>query len=64
MDVRGTFWWRRDRLSVGTGGDVLGRAWVIEADGTRRQITEGNLITRSEAERLATAGEYTFDAEP
>jgi len=38
-------------------------AWVIEADGTKRKVNGGASITRTEAERLATAGEYTLDTE-
>jgi hypothetical protein len=35
-----------------------------EADGTERYINNGEVITRAEAERLSSAGEYTLDAEP
>ena len=31
---------------------------------TQGKINGGALITRTEAERLATAGEYTLDTEP
>lgn len=41
-----------------------GVAWVIEADGSERYINNGDVITRGEAVRLASAGEYTLDAEP
>jgi hypothetical protein len=36
---------------------------VIEADGSERPISHGDPISRTEAERLAQVGEYTFDAE-
>jgi hypothetical protein len=38
-------------------------AWGIEADGTERYINNGDVITRAEAVRLASAGESTLDAE-
>ena len=67
MDERGTFCWRRDRLQRLAGlhdsANDRGRAWVIEADGTKRDINGGDLITREEAERLADAGRYTLDTE-
>ena len=67
MDMPGTFCWRRDELQrlagLSDGANDLGRAWVIEADGTKRDISGGDLITREEAERLAAAGEYTLDTE-
>lgn len=61
-------------LPVGTRGilhsirddgqrDDLGRAWVIEADGSERPINAGDAISRAEAERLAEVGGYTLDAE-
>lgn len=63
----GTFCWRRDRRQLLLGGierpNELGKAWVIEADDTKREINGGDLITRTEAERLATAGEYNLDTE-
>ena len=40
----------------------LGVAWVIEADGAERYINNGEPISRAEAVRLATAGDYTLDA--
>lgn len=40
-----------------------GVAWVIEADGTERYINNGDVITRAEAARLASVGNYTLDAE-
>ena len=40
-----------------------GRAWVIEADGSEREINGGDTISRAEAEWLADVGEYTLDAE-
>lgn len=66
--TRGTFCWRRDSRQLLLGGierpNQLGKAWVIEADGhTTREINGGDLITRTEAERLAIAGQYTLDAE-
>jgi hypothetical protein len=36
---------------------------VLEADGTKREINSGDLITRTEAERLSAAGGYTLDTE-
>lgn len=67
MDTRGTFYWKRETLQRLAGlsdkANDCGRAWVIEADGTRREINNGEVITRTEAERLATVGEYTLDAE-
>lgn len=63
----GTFCWRRDRVQLLLGGiarpNELGRAWVLEADGTKREINSGDLITRTEAERLSAAGGYTLDTE-
>ena len=67
VDTRGTFCWRRDGLQRLVGlsdrANDLGRAWVIEADGAKREINGGDLISREEAERLAAAGEYTLDIE-
>lgn len=61
IGVRGILYWRRE---AGTsGGEGIGRAWVIEADGTERAINGGDQISRTEAERLAQAGDYTLDAE-
>jgi hypothetical protein len=34
---------------------------VVEADGSERYIDNGEPITRSEAVRLVTAGDYTLD---
>ena len=68
MSVRGILYWRRERGLIGAQRDPSpndrGVAWVIEADGTERYINNGDVITRAEATRLATAGEYTLDAEP
>ena len=62
MGTRGILYWKREGGLPGAGG--VGRAWVIEADGTERDINDGDPISRTEAERLAEAGEYTLDAEP
>ena len=59
--TRGIFYW--ERVTGTPGGDGVGHAWVIEENGTERPINAGDPITRTEAERLAEAGEYTFDAE-
>ena len=67
VEMRGSFFWKRDsrqRLAgLSEGANDLGRAWVVEADGTKRDINGGDLITREEALRLAAAGEYTLDTE-
>jgi hypothetical protein len=63
---RGTLYWRRESGVGATEEEALnevGPAWVIEADGTERKISDGGWITRLEAERLAAAGEYTLDAD-
>lgn len=60
--TRGILYWKRESMT--SGGELLGRAWVIEADGTERPINGGDPISRAEALRLAEAGEYTFDGEP
>ena len=64
--IRGILYWQRhpEPSDSHTSPNDVGRAWVIEADGTERQINGGDPITRAEAERLASAGEYTLDAEP
>jgi len=59
--TRGILYWKRE--AVTQGGELFGRAWVIEADGTERPINGGDPISRAEAIRLAEAGEYTLDAE-
>lgn len=64
---RGILYWRREDGPTGTEGfptprDV-GTAWVIEVDGTERVINGGDPITRAEATRLASAGDYVLDAE-
>ena len=65
--TQGTFYWRRDSRQLLLGGidrpHEVGSAWVIEADDTKRKINGGAFITRTEAERLATAGQYTLDTE-
>ncbi len=58
--TRGILYWTR---ADGAEGAEVGRAWVIEADGTERPINGGDPISRAEAERLAAVGEYTLDAE-
>jgi hypothetical protein len=63
---RGTLYWKRESSVGGTEEETLnevGSAWVIEAGGAERKISEGSWITRREAERLAAAGEYTLDTE-
>jgi hypothetical protein len=59
--ARGVLYWKRE--AVTPGGELFGRAWVIEEDGTERPINGGDPISRAEAIRLAEAGEYTLDAE-
>lgn len=65
--TRGTFYWRRDSRQLLLGGidrpNEVGSAWVIEDDDAERKINGGALITHTDAERLATAGEYTLDTE-
>ena len=65
--TQGTLYWRRDSRQLLLGRidrpHEAGLAWVIEADGTKRKVNGGASITRTEAERLATAGEYTLDTE-
>jgi hypothetical protein len=61
MATRGVLHWKRE--AVTPGGELFGRAWVIEEDGTMRPINGGDPISRAEALRLAETGEYTFDAE-
>jgi hypothetical protein len=66
--ARGILYWRRERCLIGaeresSPGD-RSVAWVIAADGTERYINNEEVITRGEAVRLASAGEYTLDAEP
>jgi hypothetical protein len=63
---RGTLYWRRESGVIGTKEDAfneVGPAWVIETDGTKRNINDGEWITRLEAERLAATGEYTLKVE-
>ena len=62
VETRGILYWKRE--AVTPGGELFGRAWVIEADGTMREINGGDPINRAEALRLAEAGEYDVDAEP
>jgi hypothetical protein len=59
--TRGILYWERE--AVTPRGELFGRAWVIEADGTKRPINDGDPISRAEAIRLAEVGEYTLDAE-
>jgi hypothetical protein len=59
VGARGILYWMRDDGHL----DDLGRAWVIEADGSERPINSGDPISRAEAERLAEVGGYTLDAE-
>ncbi len=61
MTTRGILYWKRE--AVTTGGELFGRAWVIEPNGTERPINGGDPISRAEALRLAEAGDYTLDAE-
>jgi hypothetical protein len=60
-------YWRRKRgpfdVKREPSPSDLGVAWVVEADGSERYINNGEPISRAEAVRLATAGEYTLDAE-
>lgn len=67
MGTRGTFYWRRETVQRLKGlsdkANDCGRAWVIEANGSKREINSGEVITRAEAERLAAAGEYTLDTD-
>lgn len=58
MGSRGIIYWTRSGVS-----DDLGRAVVIEADGTEREINNGDPISRDEAGRLAEVGGYELDAE-
>jgi hypothetical protein len=62
MATRGILYWTREVVTP--SGELFGRAWVIEEDGTERPINGGDPISRTEAERLAKAGNYTLDAEP
>ena len=62
IGVRGILYWTRE--AGAPGGEGIGHAWVIEADGTERPINGGHPISRTEAKRLAQAGDYTLDAEP
>jgi hypothetical protein len=64
VPVRGILYWARAEGESADAPAALGTAWVIEADGTVREINNGDPITRAEAVRLATAGEYMLDAEP
>jgi hypothetical protein len=61
MATRGILYWKRE--AVTPGGELFGRAWVIEEDGTKRPLNGGDPISRAEAIRLAEAGEYTLDAD-
>jgi hypothetical protein len=64
VSERGTLYWRRETGLGSTQKDSdAGPAWVIEADGTEREINDGGWITRLEAERLAGVGEYTLKIE-
>ena len=64
MAERGTFYWKRHGFDAkNEGPNDVGPAWVIETDGSRREINDGGWITRAEAERLAAVGDYTLDAE-
>lgn len=61
LRTRGILYWRRE---PGAPGEDMGTAWVIEPDGMERPVNGGDPISRSEAERLARAGEHMLDAEP
>lgn len=61
MRGRGILYWKR-KAGV-PGGEGIGVAWVIEADGTERPINGGDPISRTEAKRLAQVGEHMLDAE-
>jgi hypothetical protein len=39
-------------------------AWVVERNGTKRHINDGDPISRAEARRLAQVGGHMLDAEP
>jgi hypothetical protein len=58
---RGVLYWSQE--AVTPSGERLGRAWVIEADGTGRQINDGDPISLAEAERLAEVGDYSLDTD-
>jgi hypothetical protein len=64
MRDRGILYWKREKFDGVPTHHDLGRSWVIESDGNERMINAGDLITKVEAERLAIAGDYIFDAEP
>ena len=67
VETRGVLYWRQKRGPFEARKEPapsdLGVAWVLEADGTERDINGGDVITRAEAARLAAAGEYALDAE-
>jgi hypothetical protein len=67
VEARGVLYWRRKRgpfeAKKEPSPNDVGLAWVVEADGSERYINNGEPIRRAEAVRLATAGEYTLDAE-
>lgn len=48
----------------GAPSDDLGVAWVVERNGTKRHINDGDPISRAEARRLAQVGGHMLDAEP
>lgn len=66
-ETQETLYWKWEGVPPGaeqlTPADV-GPAWVVEADGAERLINDGEWISRAEAEALAQAGGYIFDAEP
>jgi hypothetical protein len=57
----GVLRWRPDECAA---GEDMGTAWVFEPDGTKRLINGGDPISRTEAERLAAAGNNSFDPGP
>jgi hypothetical protein len=60
-------YWRRKRGPFDAKREPspsdLGVTWVVETDGSERYINNGEPISRAEAVRLATAGEYTLYVE-
>lgn len=68
VETRGVLYWRQKRgpfeAKKEPSPNDVGLAWVVEADGSERYINNGEPIRRAEAVRLATAGEYTLDADP
>jgi hypothetical protein len=63
---RGTLYWKWEDGPPDAAlddPDGVGPAWVIEADGSEREINGGEWITRAEAVELAVSNGWALDAD-